>query len=220
MDDVLADWQTADVPPRIQAALRLLECLTLRPMEIDEQFIESIRADGLEELAMRELANISFHFNMMNRFADAFDFAILNPKQEALHTKMLNQMGRRLKGRQADPIWTRDNDGHIRPTELSQARRALLNTAGQTAPALRQAVEAYVVTQRGQDRVQLMPVPAELEGYLKKLALYAYKIIDEDVEALREIGYEGEAIYEITAAGAFGAALVGVERLFAVLYDP
>jgi alkylhydroperoxidase family enzyme len=218
MDAVLADWQTAVIPEKSRAALRLLECLTLRPMALDESFVQALRDDGLDDPAMREAGNTSFHFNMLNRLSDAFDFEVLNAKQEALHTKMLNQAGKRLKGIQADPVWTRDEDGQIRPTELSRARQPLLNAPGKTSSELRQAVEAFVAIQRGQSRPQTSPVPDELTSYLQKLALTAYKITDKNFNDLRLAGYEDEAIYEITVTGAFGAALVGVEKLFDVLY--
>lgn len=219
MDAVLADWKTADIPEKTRAALRLLECITLRPAELDVDFVQGLRADGLDDAAMREVANVSFHFNMMNRFADAFDFPLLTAEQEAIQTKMLNRAGKFLKGTQANPIWTRDSDGDIRPTELARARQPLLTAPGKTSVALRQAVESYIVQQRGgQARPNMEKVPRALLRYAKKLASYAYKITDEDVDALREVGYQDEAIYEITAAGAFGAALVGVEQLFGVLY--
>jgi len=220
MDVVLADWQTADIPERTRAALRLLECLTLRPMELDESFVQGLREDGLDDPAMREVANISFHFNMINRLSDAFEFDTLNEKQEALHTKMLNQTGKRLKGKQADPVWIRDEDGRIRPTELTRARQPLLHAPGKTTPELRRAVEAFVVAQRENALFQAFPVPDELTNYLQKLALHAYKITDKDFNNLRSAGYGDEAIYEITVTGAFGAALVGVEVLFDALYSP
>ena len=214
------DWKTAVIPQRTRAALQLLECLTLRPMEIDESFVHKLRENELDDPAICTVANISFHFNMMNRLADAFDFDSLDAKQEALHTKMLNQTGKRLKGKQANPVWVRDTDGQFRPTELARARQPLLSVPGKTPQVLRQAIEAFIVTQRGHTRTQqALPLPDELTRYLKKLALYAYKITDKDVDSLRTVGYEDEAIYEITVVGAFGAALVGVERLFGVLYN-
>ena len=157
---------------------------------------------------------------MINRLADAFEFEQLDAKQEALHTKMLNQTGKILKGKQADPVWTRDDDGQIRPTELAKARHVLLSAHGKTAPELRQAVEAFVGQQRGHARpqIQIQPIPDELTRYLKKLALTAYKTADKDIDGLRLAGYEDEVIYEITVAGAFSAALVGVEKLFGILY--
>ena len=218
MAAVLADWKTAKIPERTRTALRLLECLTLRPMELDESFVQKLRQDGLDDPAIREAANISFHFNLMNRLSDAFAFESLTAKQEAMHVKMLNQAGQFLKGKQADPIWIRDIDGQIRPTELARARQQLFSASGKTTPALRQAVAGFVMEQWQHSQAQTLPVPTELIPYLKKLALYAYKITDKDLDGLRTAGYEDEAIYEMTVAGAFGVALVGVERLFDVLY--
>ncbi|KAA3655743.1 MAG: hypothetical protein DWQ04_33090 [Chloroflexi bacterium] len=218
MDEVLADWKTAVIPERTRAALRLLECLTLRPMELDNAFVQGLRSDILDDHAIRAAANVSFHFNMMNRMADAFEFETLNARQEAFHTKMLNRSGRFVNGKQANPVWVRDDDGQIRPTELAKARKPLLTAPGKTSPELREAVEAFVVQQRGHTRPQTQPIPDELTRYLTKLALYAYKITDKDMDALRTAGYGDEAIYEITIAGAYGAALVGIEKLFDILY--
>ncbi|MEM7330786.1 MAG: hypothetical protein AAF490_01750 [Chloroflexota bacterium] len=218
MNAVLADWKTADVSLKIYAALRLLERLTLDPMSINQAFIDELRQAGLDDHGMREVGNVSFHFNFMNRLADSFDFETLNERAQAVETKMLNRSGRFQKGAQADPVWIVDEDGHIRPTELARARVPLLTTPGKTTSELRQAAEAFTAVQRGQSRPKHDSLPKGLERYLKKVALYAYKIVDRQVEALKKEGYTDEMIYEITIAGAYGAALVGVERLFEVLY--
>jgi hypothetical protein len=62
------------------------------------------------------------------------------------------------------------------------------------------------------------PLPGELETYVRKLALHAYKIVDEDLDTLREAGHSKDAIYEITIVGAFAAGLVGIEPLFESMY--
>jgi len=50
-------------------------------------------------------------------------------------------------------------------------------------------------------------VPAALRAYVDKVAHAAYKVIDEDVDALRE-RYGTRGTYEITVAAALGAAAV------------
>jgi hypothetical protein len=60
--------------------------------------------------------------------------------------------------------------------------------------------------------------PSDLETYLKKLSLYAYRITDEDFDTLRDAGYSDEMLYEITIVGSIGAALVGLEKLYEALY--
>lgn len=63
------------------------------------------------------------------------------------------------------------------------------------------------------------PLPHTQETYLKKLSLHAYRIIDDDVDSLRTAGYSEEMIYEITLVGAVGTAPVGLEMIFAAMYD-
>jgi len=54
-------------------------------------------------------------------------------------------------------------------------------------------------------------VPVALRGYLDKVALHAYKVTDEDVEALREAGYSEDQIFEATVSCALGACLRRLE---------
>ena len=218
LDAVLEDWTTADVPARTRAALRLLECMTRRPMEIDADFVRGLRTDGLDDPAIREAANIGAHYNLINRVADAFAFPIPDSKQKARLATMLNIAGKWVKGSYADTVWVRGADGRLRPTEVDIGREHLLSAAGKTEPALRRAVEAYVTARWRVERPEATPVPEELGPYLGKLARHAYRIVDEDIDALRNAGYSDEAIYEITLVGAFGASLVGLEQLFEALY--
>lgn len=133
---------------------------------------------------------------------------------------MLNLSGKLLKGSSAETLWVRGADGQIRPTEVDLGREHMLSAEGKTTPDLRRSVEAFVTAQWGLERKDGNPVPLELEAYLRKLSLYAYRIVDEDVEALQTAGYFDEMIYEITIVGAMGAALVGLEKLFQALYAP
>ena len=50
-------------------------------------------------------------------------------------------------------------------------------------------------------------VPPELKPYAAKVARHAYRVVERDVEALREAGYDDDAIFEITVAVALGAGL-------------
>ena len=50
-------------------------------------------------------------------------------------------------------------------------------------------------------------VPPELTPYADKVARHAYRITDSDIAALRDAGYDDDAIYEITVAVALGAGL-------------
>src|SRR5438132_5912877 len=50
-------------------------------------------------------------------------------------------------------------------------------------------------------------VPEALQGYLDKVARHAYKVTDEDVEALLEAGYSEYQIFEATVSCALGTCL-------------
>jgi alkylhydroperoxidase family enzyme len=50
-------------------------------------------------------------------------------------------------------------------------------------------------------------IPAELKPYADKVARHAYRVTDPDIAALREAGYDDDAIFEITVCLALGAGL-------------
>jgi alkylhydroperoxidase family enzyme len=60
-------------------------------------------------------------------------------------------------------------------------------------------------------------VPEPMKRYAEKVALHAYKVTDEDVEALLQAGYSEDQIFELTVSVALGAALsrrnAGLESL-------
>ena len=217
MQAVLDDWTTADIPERTRAALRLLEAMTKHPHDIDSDFVAALYADGLDEDSIEEAANVGFHFNLINRIADAFDFPLLDAETKAKQAKILNTAGRLLRGSKRTGEWRRDDDGRVRPLEIHLGRERMLSADGCTAPELRHDIEAFVRAQW--DEQESAPeLPSELIGYMRKLALHAYRITDEDIDALREAGYDDDRLYEVTVVGAFTSALVGLEHLYAALY--
>jgi len=58
------------------------------------------------------------------------------------------------------------------------------------------------------------PAPAELDHYLEKVRLHAYKVTDGDVEELKGAGLTEDEIFEHTVSVAVAA---GLERLDAGL---
>jgi alkylhydroperoxidase family enzyme len=50
-------------------------------------------------------------------------------------------------------------------------------------------------------------VPEPLHSYLDKVARHAYKVTDEDADALRTAGYSEDQIFEATVSCALGACL-------------
>jgi hypothetical protein len=97
------------------------------------------------------------------------------------------------------------------PSKIQTAVNALLTNPAASTPALRQAVEAYAAG-LGDAVRSSQELPAELISYVKKVALYAYKVTDQDVQQLREAGYSEDIIFEITLCASVGAGLARFER--------
>jgi alkylhydroperoxidase family enzyme len=89
---------------------------------------------------------------------------------------------------------------------------AVLSGPGDTDPALRRAIKAWSAQLGGRSGAEVIEIPAELTGYVTKVALHAYKTLDEDIEALRNAGYSEDAIFEITLSAAIGAGQARLER--------
>jgi hypothetical protein len=81
---------------------------------------------------------------------------------------------------------------------------------------LRQAVEAYAARLWGGNR-EAQEIPTDLAGYVRKVALYAYKTTDEDIQQLKEAGYSEDMIFEITLCASMGAGLARLEHGLMVL---
>jgi hypothetical protein len=107
---------------------------------------------------------------------------------------------------------------HMRYTDLSQHLiDAILTSPGETVPTLRRAIEEQSAQWSSSSPQQVEQVPPELVTYVKKVALYAYKTTEEDIEALRKAGYGEDAIFEITLSAALGAGMTRLERGLAAL---
>jgi hypothetical protein len=92
---------------------------------------------------------------------------------------------------------------------VARTTHAVLHSSGQTANALRWAAFHR----------RLDELPAELRSYVDKVAQHAYRVTDEDIEALKRAGHSEDAIFELTAAAALGAAILRLERGLIVLHE-
>ncbi|MEM9463369.1 MAG: hypothetical protein AAGF11_55015 [Myxococcota bacterium] len=215
---VLDDWQSAPIPERLRAGLGLAEALTRRPGEPPHEALSRCEAAGLEQRAIEDLASLAFHFNFINRVADAFDFPMPTDAQRKRLAAVLDRVTSQIRSAPPQSPWAEGPDGILRPVELDQARTHMLECEAVTSPAMRRSAEAHTARALGAGR-DAPPVsgPPSLGPYLDKLSRHAYRIVDEDVEALQAAGLTEEAIFEVTVAGAMGAALVGVESLVPLL---
>jgi len=93
---------------------------------------------------------------------------------------------------------------------MERVAEAVLQTPGDADPQLRAAVEQYAAALGGRQG-PVPALPAELRSYVEKVAKHAYKVVDADVDGLREAGYSEDAIFELTLAAALGAARVRLD---------
>lgn len=96
--------------------------------------------------------------------------------------------------------------------EIEALDRAVLSKSGRTPESLRRTAEATAARAAGVNRAGSGILPAELVEYVAKVAKHAYKVVDEDFEAMFDAGYDEEQIFEITVAAALGAGLSRLER--------
>ncbi|MDX8149003.1 hypothetical protein SK854_43270 [Lentzea sp. BCCO 10_0061] len=151
--------------PELVAALAFLENLTLS---------EDVPAD-----AMTDALNVSLIWQVVNRLANAFGFALL-PGQMESGTRSLHRFGYRFPRFLTGP-------GSGSPAEL---RRAVLEAPARTTPELRQAAAA-----------------GDAWGsYAATVRTASYRLTDEDIARLKQDHTEDE-IFEVTIAAAVGAAL-------------
>jgi alkylhydroperoxidase family enzyme len=91
---VLADWRTADVPPKLRAGLALVERIARSPDELTVADLDAARAAGVSNPAIRDLAYVVALFATIVRVADSLDWAIPDDWSEG--AKMLVRYGYRL----------------------------------------------------------------------------------------------------------------------------
>ena len=73
---MLADHQSAPISDRMKVTLTFLEKLTLEPERVGPADHEEIRTAGVSDEALRDATYVCSMFNLIDRIADAFDFAI------------------------------------------------------------------------------------------------------------------------------------------------
>jgi alkylhydroperoxidase family enzyme len=97
----------------------------------------------------------------------------------------------------ADPATEASTDPHA--PGMQRLADAVLAGPGTLDPSIRRAAAEGV------------DVPEALRAYLDKVARHAYKVTDEDVEALLAAGYSEDQIFEATVSCALGAGLRRLE---------
>ena len=96
-------------------------------------------------------------------------------------------------------------------------KESILGPKGTVDPALRRAAEARAGELAGGPPADVAAIPEDLRAYVDTVARHAYRVTDEDVEALRRAGYSEDAIFEVSAAVSVGAGMARLERGLAAL---
>jgi len=96
-------------------------------------------------------------------------------------------------------------------------KESVLGPQGTTDAALRRAIEARAEELAGGPPADAAAIPDNLRETVDALSLHAYRITDEDVEALRRAGYSEDDLFEIFAAASVGAGMARLERGLAAL---
>jgi alkylhydroperoxidase family enzyme len=100
---------------------------------------------------------------------------------------------------------------------FQQVEEAILTTQGDTSSQLRSAITQYVTQVCNATAPEHTGIPLEMEAYVKKVALHAYKVTDEDIAHLQTHGVSEDAIFEITLSVALGAGMNCFEQGMAAL---
>lgn len=93
VDAVLEDHRTAPIEEPLRALLGLLQALTLEPQRVGAEDIEPLLALGLTKEAIYEAMYVAFVFNVIDRLADAFDYAVYDAKHQHKTAKILRLFG-------------------------------------------------------------------------------------------------------------------------------
>ena len=104
--------------------------------------------------------------------------------------------------------------------EIEGVVDAVLTTPGDLPPAVRSAVFARAFALAGGDRQGRGAegeVPADAQSFVDKVARHAWKVTDEDVDALKAAGYSEDAIFELIVSTATGSGAGRLERSLAAL---
>jgi alkylhydroperoxidase family enzyme len=95
--------------------------------------------------------------------------------------------------------------------------RVLTSASASSSTDLRRAVFEHVasLTRQGTD----VSIPADVQTYIRKVALNAYKVLDREVDAMRAAGYSVDEVFEMTVAAAVSAGVTRMDIALTALQE-
>lgn len=100
----------------------------------------------------------------------------------------------------------------------SLVRRVLASPSARSSPDLRSKAYAFVADLTTNEAPSAQPGP-DAEPYLRKVALWAYKVLDREVEAMHAAGRSVDDVFEMTVAAAVSAGVTRMEIALAALAE-
>jgi AhpD family alkylhydroperoxidase len=82
--------------PAVAAVVPLLEKLTRTPEQVTRSDVDAVRAAGVPDEAIADAFHINLVFNVVNRLANAFDFAWDSDEQVRLAARVIHRIRYRL----------------------------------------------------------------------------------------------------------------------------
>lgn len=73
---VWVDPDSVEMDPKLRAALRLCEVITLRPEDIAPEIFTELRELGVADREIETVVQVCCAFNMVTRIADALEFDV------------------------------------------------------------------------------------------------------------------------------------------------
>lgn len=84
-DSIRRNWREAELTPRETALCEYAEKLTRHPDRMQPEDLEPLKAAGLSDRGLLDLAQVAGYFNYINRLADGLGVD-LEPDADASHT--------------------------------------------------------------------------------------------------------------------------------------
>jgi uncharacterized peroxidase-related enzyme len=81
VDAALADFEAADLSPKLKATLIFLEKLTLRPDQVTAADARAVYGSGVSRAALTDGVAVASVFAIITRYANALDFAMPTPAE-------------------------------------------------------------------------------------------------------------------------------------------
>lgn len=94
-----------------------------------------------------------------------------------------------------------------------------LDGPAKTTAELRRSVAAYASELSMGKTADNSQIPGDFVPYLNKVSLYAYKVLDRNVDELKANDYSEDEIFELTISAALGAGLARLNHGLALLNE-